>query len=50
MRSHVVAACLPNPATLGPKMKALSGPEVNDAADHIARDAQVSCGIALKAS
>jgi hypothetical protein len=37
-------------AALGPKMKALSGPEVNDAADHIAADAKSGCGIDLTAS
>lgn len=34
-------------AGLGPKMKALSGSEVNDAADRIAADAESACGVTL---
>lgn len=36
-------------AALGPKMKALSGSQVNDAADRIAADAKSACGIDLTA-
>jgi hypothetical protein len=37
-------------ATLGPKMQALSGGEVDEAAARIAKDAKASCGIDLQAS
>jgi len=37
-------------ATLGEKMQALSGSEVNDAADRIAEDAKDSCGIDLRSA
>jgi hypothetical protein len=36
-------------ATLAPQMAALSGHEVNDAANRIARDAKASCGFDLQA-
>jgi hypothetical protein len=36
-------------AALGPRMKALSGTAVNDAADHIAADAKAVCGFDLTA-
>jgi hypothetical protein len=34
-------------AALGPKLKALSGSDVNDAADHIAENAKTACGVDL---
>jgi len=37
-------------AALGPKLKALSGSEVSDAADHIAQNAKTACGVDLSDS
>jgi hypothetical protein len=37
-------------AALGPKLKALSGSDVSDAADHIAQNAKTACGVDLSDS